>query len=74
MVFVRSSAAIHNGTVLINQPDPNSIRVTFSIELKENRSGMLHNRIPMADYAGERNHGLIELSDFLPVSEYMGIH
>jgi len=74
MVFVRSCAAVHNGTVLINQPDPNSIRVTFSIELKENRSGMLHNRIPVADYAGERGHGLIELADFLPASEYMDMN
>ena len=74
MVFVRSAAAVHNGTVLINQPDKNTVRITFSIELKENKSGMLHNRIPVVDYAGERDHGLIELSDFLPVTEYTGIN
>lgn len=74
MMFVRSSATAHNGTVLISQPDFNSVRITLSIELKENRSGMLHNRIPVADYAGERDHGLIELSDFLPASEYMNIN
>ena len=74
MVLVRSSAALHNGTVLISQPAENTIRVTFSIELKENRSGMLHSRVPVADYAGERDHGLIELSDFLPASEYIGVN
>lgn len=74
MVFVRSAATVHNGTVLINQPAPNIVRITFSIELKENKSGMLHNRIPIADYAGERDHGLIELADFLPASEYKNIN
>lgn len=74
MVFVRSAAAAHNGTVLISQPESGSVRITLSIELKENRSGMLHNRIPVADYAGERDHGLIELSDFLSTSEYRNIN
>lgn len=74
MVFVRSTASTHNGTVLVTQPTPDSIRITFSIELKENKSGMLHNRIPVADYAGERDHGLIELADFLPISEYTNIN
>ncbi len=74
MVLVRSAAAAHNGTVLINQPTPNAVRITLSIELKENKSGTLHNHIPVADYAGERDHGLIELSDFLPVSEYKDIN
>ena len=74
MMFVRSSANLHNGTVLITQPSSDSVRITFCIELKEGKSGMLHSRIPVADYAGERDHGLIELADFLPASEYMDIN
>lgn len=74
MVFVRSSAAVHNGTVLIHQPTPGTVRITLSMELKENKSGMLHNRVPVADYAGERDHSLIELADLLPASEYKNIN
>lgn len=74
MMFVRSAANVHNGTVMITQPTSNTIRITFSIALKEGKSGMLHSRIPVADYAGERDHGLIELADFLPASEYIDIN
>lgn len=74
MMLVRSTATAHNGTVLVTQPDSDSVRFTFSIELKEEKNGILHSPMPLADYAGERDHGLIELSDFLPSSEYMGIN
>jgi hypothetical protein len=74
MVFVRSAATIHNGTILVTLPEPGTIRITMSIELKENKSGKLQSRIPTADYAGERDHGLIELSDSLPFTEYMDIN
>ena len=74
MLFVRSAASTHNGTVLISQPAPNAVKITFSVELKESKPNMLHSRIPVADYAGERDHGLIELSDFLPAAEYTDIN
>ena len=70
MVLIRSAAAVHGGTVLIDHPKESGTRLTMSIAIKQTtehvvRSGAFH-----VDYAGERSHPLIELADVLPASVY----
>ena len=69
MVLIRSTAALHGGTVLIDQPEGCGTRVTVSFAIRQNDTTL---RSPgfRIDYAGERDHGLIELSDVLPVGLY----
>lgn len=71
MVLVRSAAAAHNGTVLIDQPDSDSVRVTMTLAIQQAtnntfRSPCLH----ISDYAGGRDRGLLELADILPLDSY----
>lgn len=69
MVLIRSTAALHGGTVLVDQPEGTGARITVSFSI---RSGDATLRCPgyRIDYAGERDHGLLELSDVLPARLY----
>lgn len=69
MLLVRSAAAAHGGTVLVEQPKIGGPRITVSFSLAEPSEPVL--RSPMTvDYAGGRSHSLIELSDALPAKVY----
>ena len=70
MTLVRAAMAVHGGTVLIQQPSIGGTKVTLSIPTKT--SGDLPVRSPglFADYAGDRDHGLLELSEVLPPELY----
>lgn len=70
MVLIRSAAANHGGTVLIDQPEGKGTRITLTLAIRQNTGGMLRSPILRVDYAGEREHGLIELADCLPVRVY----
>lgn len=70
MVLIRATAALHNGTVLIDRPDGQGTRVTMALELRQGKAGQIRSPIFMPDYAGERDHSLQELSDVLPASLY----
>lgn len=70
MVLVRSAAAAHDGTVLLEQPENSGCRVTLSMTIHQRTAGTLHSRVQQVDYAGGRNHSLIELSDCLPTELY----
>lgn len=70
MVMIRSAAATHGGTVLIDHPDHGGTRLTMSMVIRQNTDHMLRNSPLLFDYAGERDHTLIELSDVLPVELY----
>lgn len=70
MVLIRSAAANHGGTVLIDQPRGKGTRVTLTLALRPNTEGSLRSPALRVDYAGERDHCLIELSDCLPASLY----
>lgn len=67
MVMVRSAAAAHNGTVLIEQPPEGGTKVTLTIAIRQKTDGNFRSpaRLPI-DYNGGRDRGLIELSDLLP--------
>lgn len=70
MVLIRSAAANHGGTVLIDHPRGKGTRVTLTLALRQNTEGSLRSPALRVDYAGERDHGLIELADCLPAELY----
>lgn len=69
MVLIRAAAAAHGGTVLVDQPEGTGTRVTMTIAIRQG-SGLLRSNILRVDYAGERDHAMVELSDVLPASLY----
>ncbi len=70
MVVVRSAASAHGGTVLLEQQDNSSIRVTMTISIKQDTNRIVRSHILSIDYAGEWNRCLLELSDVLPDCVY----
>lgn len=70
MVLIRSAAASHGGTVLIDHPSGVGTRVTMSLAIRQNMDAVVRTNTIHVDYAGERNHPLIELSDVLPAFLY----
>lgn len=70
MVMIRSAAAAHGGTVLIDHPDGCGTRLTMSIDIRQNTDNVVRSSAMRVDYAGERDHPLLELSDVLPVELY----
>ena len=70
MVLIRSAAAIHGGTVLIDQPEGCGTRITMTMQIRQNTSGDVRSPRLRIDYAGERDHSLVELSDILPAALY----
>lgn len=70
MVIVRAAAAAHGGTVLLEQPEGQGPRFTVTFAVRQSSMPPLHSSLPTIDYAGGRDHGLLELSDVLPPSAY----
>lgn len=66
--LIRAAALAHNGTFLMRQVD-NGVRAVFSFPIQQ-RTDALHSSPLRLDYAGERDHGLLELAEFLPVELY----
>lgn len=69
MVLIRSTAALHGGTVLVDHPEGCGTRITVSFAIRKGDATLRSPRLRI-DYAGERDHGLIELSDVLPAHLY----
>ncbi len=70
MVLIRSAATHHGGTVLIDHPSRTGTRITMTLAIRQNQSGTLRSSIHRFDYAGERDHALLELSGNLPHELY----
>lgn len=70
MVLIRSAAANHGGTVLIDQPRGKGTRITMTMAIRQNQDNLLRSPVMKVDYSGERDHGLIELADCLPAKLY----
>ena len=68
MVLIRAAAALHGGTVLMENMDGN--RLTMTIAIRESKEQFVRGPQLLVDYAGERDHRLIELSDVLPPELY----
>lgn len=75
MTLISSIAALHGGTVLIDHPTANEVRVSMTIPIHIDTSGTVRSPIMrISDYAGERDKGLIELSEVLPIDAYKKIN
>ncbi|MBE6958730.1 MAG: HAMP domain-containing histidine kinase [Ruminococcaceae bacterium] len=70
MVMIRSAAALHGGTVLIDHPESGGTRLTMSLAIRQDREHTVRSHAFEVDYAGARDHTLIELSDVLPNALY----
>ena len=70
LVLVRSAAAHHGGAVLIDSPGGDGTRVTLTLAIRQDAPKGFRSPILRIDYSGERDHGLIELSDVLPADCY----
>lgn len=69
MMLVRSAAAAHQGTVLFRPTEAGGMQAVLTLPI---RQGGTELRSPalLVDYAGELDHGLVELSEFLPPELY----
>lgn len=65
MYLIRSAAISHGGTLLLEQPENQGMRMTITIPIRR-KSGTLHAQVLRVDAWGGRDGGLIELSDILP--------
>lgn len=72
MPLIRAAAQAHGGTVLIDQPEPNLVRVTLTIAVcpADDLPTLRNPTLRHLDYAGGRDHALLELSDVLPANVY----
>lgn len=71
MVLVRGTAAAHGGAVLIDQPKGHGTRITMSLAIQTSDHSTVRSNVFTVDYAGEFDHGLLELSDVLPPEFYI---
>ena len=70
MVLIRTAATAHGGTVLLRQDPQQGTCLTMTIAIRQSTDNMVRSPALMVDYAGERNHRLIEFSESLPASSY----
>ena len=69
--MISAVATAHKGTVLVDHPSQNQIRVTMTISIMNDKSLSLQSPIlRIGDYAGGRDKGLLELSEILPLEFY----
>lgn len=69
LTLVRTAAAVHQGTLLLKPLKNGGTQATLSLSIRQT-PGTLRSPMVRIDYAGERDHGLIELSDSLPYYLY----
>lgn len=69
MALVRTAAANHGGTVLIDQPE-GCTRITMTMALRKSPDACLHSPKLRMDYSGGWDPALLELSQVLPASMY----
>lgn len=69
MTLVRNAAAVHGGTVLLEQPQNAGVRVTLSLPIRQDTTGLRSSRYHIS-YSGEWDPMLVELSDVLPPEFY----
>ncbi len=66
MVVVRKCAAKHGGVVLTDSPETGGTRITLTLAIRQAETDRFHSPLNMwIDYAGGRDHALVELSDCL---------
>ena len=70
MVLIRSAAANHGGTVLIDRPEGKGTRITMTMAIRQSKEALLRSPLTRVDYAGGHDHTLLELADCLPLSAF----
>lgn len=70
MLMIRNTAARHGGAVMVDQPEGFGTRVTLTFTDAKGAEEPSHANQLRSDYAGEQDHALIELSEFLPPEFY----
>lgn len=70
MVMVRSAAMTQGGTVLLQQPPEGGTKVSLSFPIQTGTDLTVRSPMLTTDYAGFRDHGLLELSEVLPSELY----
>lgn len=70
MALVQATASAHGGAVLITHPQEGGTRVTMTLSIRQAKNTTMRSPIMRIDYAGERDHGLLELSGNLPFELY----
>ena len=70
MLLIRLTAARHGGAVLVDFPKEGGTRISLTFSSVSGSGNVLHTAFLPADYAGEQDHMLIELSDTLPLEQY----
>ncbi|MBE6934042.1 MAG: HAMP domain-containing histidine kinase [Ruminococcaceae bacterium] len=70
MVMIRAAAAVHGGTVLVDYPEECCTRITMSMKISQDVDQVVRMNSMSVDYAGERDHSLVELADVLPYDLY----
>ena len=69
MTLIRSVAALHGGTVLLEQTK--GTRVAMTMAIRKKLPAELHSpQLRISDYAGGFDLGLLEFSDLLPAEAY----
>lgn len=69
MTLIRGCASAHGGTVLLTPSETGGLKLTVSLSIRLDSTRLASPRMRV-DYAGERSHGLIELSGSLPHTLY----
>ena len=70
MFMIRSAASAHGGTVLIEKGKESGTKLTITLAIRKDLRGNLSSPLLRPDYAGELDHGLIELADVLPADAF----
>lgn len=70
LVLIHAAATLHGGTVLVDHPAETGTRITMSLSIRTGSGTQLRSPLLKVDYAGERDHGLLEFADILPASVY----
>lgn len=68
-VLIRSAAAIHSGTVLVEYPQDAGMRITLTMQITQDSQCAVRD-VLTGGYTGGRDTGLIELSEVLPAELY----
>ena len=70
LTIARSIATLHGGTLLMQPAKEQGTRFTMTIAIRSSEKDNFRSPILRIDYAGERDHALMEFSEFLPSSLY----
>lgn len=70
MLMIRNAAAAHGGAVLADKTPDGGTRITMTLSLEAPPVKTLRCHSLCADYAGELDHALLELSELLPSELY----